>query len=64
MPLRDKWIKKRWYVSAMEYYSDYSVMRKENILPSATTLMEVREGEILYDLAYMWNLKRVKLVKT
>lgn len=38
MPLRDKWIKKRWYVSAMEYYSG---MRKEDILPSATTLMDI-----------------------
>ena len=47
----------------MEYYSD---IKKNETMPYAATwldleiviLSEVREGEILYDIPYMWNIKR------
>lgn len=37
-PSMDKWIKKKWYISMMEYYS---AMRKEEILPFETTWMDL-----------------------
>lgn len=48
----------------MEYYS---ALKYEEILPFETTwldlegimLNELRERQILYDLVYMWNLKKV-----
>ncbi|KAF0880508.1 LORF2 protein, partial [Crocuta crocuta] len=42
----DEWIKKRWYVHTMEYYS---VMKKNEILPFATTWMEL-EGIMLSEI--------------
>ena len=50
----------------MEYYS---IKKKNEILPFATTWMDlecitlsekVREWQILYVITYMWNLKKVK----
>ena len=34
-PLKDEWIKKMWYISAMEYYS--ALKKKKQVLPYATT---------------------------
>ena len=36
-PPMDEWIKKTWYMYKMEYYSS---MRKEDIIPFATTWMD------------------------
>ena len=38
-PLRDDWIKKMWYIYTMEYYS---AIRKNDIMPFATTWMELK----------------------
>ena len=61
-PLMDEWIKKMWYIYAMEYYS---AVKKNEILPFATTWMElegimlsgITERQISYDFTYMWNLR-------
>ena len=63
-PSTDEWIKKMWYKRSMEYYSD---IKKNKILPFAATWMDLEgimlnevsqtEGQILYDITYMWNLK-------
>ena len=43
----DEWIKKVWYVYAMEYYS---MIKKNEILPFATTWMEL-EGIMLSEIS-------------
>ena len=42
-PVMDEWIKKMWYIYTMEYYS---AIKKNEILPFATTWMEL-EGIML-----------------
>jgi len=43
------WIKKRWYICKMEYYS---AVRRKEILPFATTRMEL-EGIMLSEMSRM-----------
>ena len=59
----DEWIKKMWYVYAMEYYS---AIKSNEIMPFAATGMDLeiiilsksdRERQIPYDITYLWNLK-------
>ena len=45
--LVDEWIKKMWYIFAMEYYS---AMREEAILPFTATCMYV-EGIMLSEIS-------------
>ena len=55
-----------WYTYATEYYS---AMKKNEILPFATTWMDL-EGIMLsevsqtetnmYDITYMWNFKKIQ----
>ena len=61
-PSSDEWIK-MWRLYTMEYYS---VMKKNGILPSATTWMELdsimlsqsgRERHISSDFTHLWNLR-------
>ena len=58
-------MKKMWYIHTMEYDS---AIKKNEIMPFAETWMDLKsvilsevksdgEGEI-YDIPYMWNLKR------
>ena len=65
-PSTEKWVKKMWYICTMEYYS---VIKRNEIRPFAATWMDLesvilsevksdREGELSYDIYYMWNLKR------
>ena len=53
----------------MEYYS---AIKKNEIMPFAATWMDLenvilstsgREGEMSYDIPYMWNLKKKKMVQ-
>ena len=46
-PSVDEWIKKRWYIHTVEYYS--AIIRKQ-ILPFATTWMEL-EGIMLSEIS-------------
>ena len=46
-PSTDEWIKKMWYIYTMEYYS---VTKKNDILPFATTWME-QEGIMLSEVS-------------
>ena len=46
-PSRDEWIKKMWYIHTMEYYS---TIKKSEILPFATTWMEL-EGIMLSEIS-------------
>ena len=43
----DEWIKKMWYIYTMEYYS---AIKKNEILPFATTWMEL-EGIMLSEMS-------------
>ena len=62
--MTEEWIKKMWYVHAVEYYS---AIKKNEIMPSAETWMDL-EIVILsevsqtekekYGIPYTWNLKR------
>ena len=38
-PLTEEWIKKMWYIYTMEHYS---AMKKKEIMPSATTWMDLK----------------------
>ena len=56
-PLADDWIRKKWYIYTMEYYS---AIKKNDILPFATKWMDlegVMLSEILYDTTSTWDLK-------
>ena len=46
-PSTDEWIKKMWYIDTMEYHS---AIKKNEILPFATTWMEL-EGIILSEIS-------------
>ena len=46
-PSIDEWIKKRWYIYTTEYYS---AIRRKQILPFATTWMEL-EGIMLCEIS-------------
>ena len=46
-PSVDEWIKKMWYIYTMEYYA---AIRKKQILPFATTCMEL-EGIMLSEIS-------------
>ena len=46
-PSRDEWIKKMWYMYTMKYYS---AIKKNEILPFATTWMEL-EGIMLSEVS-------------
>ena len=64
-PSTEEWINKMWYICTMEYSS---AIKKNEIMSFAVTWMDLesvilsemldKEGEILYDIPYMWNLKR------
>ena len=61
--LTDERIKKLWYIYTMEYYSaikrnafESVPMRWMNLEPVAQS--EVRERQISYINAYIWNLER------
>ena len=45
-PSMDEWIKKMWYIYTIEYYS---AIKKNEILPFATTWMEL-EGIMLSEI--------------
>ena len=53
-PSTDEWIKKMWYIYTMEYYS---VMKKNEMSPFATTWMEV-EGIMLSEISQ----KKTKII--
>ena len=62
-PSMDEWIKKVWYIYTMEYYS---TIKKNEILPFATTWMEPegimlseisQRKKISYDFTHMRTLK-------
>ena len=64
-PSTKEWIKKMWYIYAMEYYSP---IKKNEIMPFAATWMdieiitlsEVSQRQTSHDVTYMWNLKKEK----
>ena len=50
----NEWIKKMWYVYAMEYYSAI----KNEIMLFEVTWMDIERGrQILNNITYKWNLK-------
>ena len=59
----DEWIKKMWCIYTMEYYS---AMKKNEIMAFVATWVdleiiipgEVSERQMLYDITYIWNLKK------
>ena len=65
-PSADDWIKKVWYIYTMEYYS---AIKKNKILPFATSWIDMGEGIMLCEISQtkkdihiicMWNIKSKK----
>ena len=66
-PSTEEWIKKMWcvYIHTVEYYS---AVKKNEILPFATMWIdlkdfmptEISQRQMLYDIIYMWNLKKIQ----
>ena len=64
MSSADEWIKKKWYMYTVEYYS---AIKKNEIMPFAAAWMDLeivilsevsqKEKEIPCDTTYIWNLK-------
>ena len=64
-PSTEEWIKKMRYTHTMEYYS---ATGKNEAMPFTATWMDLEnvilsagsqtEREVLYDIPYLWNLKR------
>lgn len=62
-PMTDEWIKKMWYIYAMEYYS---AIKKSRIMPSATTWTELetlmltevsqKAKDKYHMILHIWNL--------
>ena len=52
-PSVDEWIKKKWYIYTIEYYS---AIRRQQILPFATTWMEL-DGIMLSEISQVKNDK-------
>ena len=52
-PSVDEWIKKRWYIYTMEYYT---AERKEELLPFATAWMEL-ESIMLSEISQVMKNK-------
>ena len=52
-PSTDDWIRKRWYICTMEYYS---AIKKNDIMPFAATWMEI-ENLILSEMSQKDNDK-------
>ena len=64
-PLTDEWIKKKWYMCTMEYYSDIKRNETESFVVMWMGLESVirsevseREKQILHINAYVWNLEK------
>ena len=64
-PLTDEWIKKMWYIYAMEYYSDIKKEWNNAICSNMdgprdyhTKRSKSDRERQLYDITYTWNLKR------
>ena len=63
MSMTDDWIRKKWYINTMEYYSAININK---IMPFAATRLEIethtkwskswRDRQIPQDITYIWNL--------
>ena len=64
-PSTDEWIKKMWYICAMEYHSavkrnafESFLMRWVNLEPIIQSEISQREKQISYTNVYIWNLEK------
>ena len=57
-PSVDEWIKKMWYKYTMEYYS---AIRRKQILPFATTWMEL-EGIMLSEISQVEKEDKYQII--
>ena len=68
-PSTDEWIKKMWYICAMEYNSaikrntfESFLMRWMNLEPIIQSEISQREKQMSYTNAYIWNLEKMVLM--
>ena len=63
-PSIEEWIKKKWYIYTMEYYS---AIKRNKTVPFAETWMDLktveqsnpeREKQTLYNTDHLWNLEK------
>ena len=63
--MRDKWVKKMWYIYVMEYYSAIKKNKFESVLVKWINQNPVIQSEVSQKErnTYTWNLEEISCVK-
>ena len=62
--MRDKWVKKMWYIYVMEYYSAIKKNKFESVLVKWINKNPVIQSEVSHKErnTYTWNLEEISCI--